>query len=184
MIVKWPDKNWNKKYDNLIYQSDIAATIVRGLKKKVPNSWDGLSFFDEIENSEKFGRKYLIISQMAWSCQRTVIFDNWTMIRTYHTGLKDFPKYMLFDRQNDFHMLNNLANEYPEIVAKAVRYLEDWETSMMRKSSSQIDPLWTVWQEGGPSHCRGMLDKYLKHLKETNRGHLIDKILERNEPYN
>jgi arylsulfatase A-like enzyme len=184
MIVKWPDKNWNKKYDNLIYQSDIAATIVRGLKKKVPNSWDGLSFFDEIENSEEFGRKFLIISQMAWSCQRTVIFDKWTMIRTYHTGLKDFPEYMLFDRENDFHMLNNIANEKTEIVAKAVRYLEKWETYMMRKSRSQIDPLWTVWQEGGPSHCRGMLDKYLKHLKETNRGHLIDKILERNEPYN
>jgi len=34
MIIKWPGKSWNKKYDNLIYQTDIAATIVERLKTK------------------------------------------------------------------------------------------------------------------------------------------------------
>jgi len=183
MIIRWPGKGWNKEFDNLIYQADISATIARGLRKKIPNSWDGKSFYQEIENNDDFGRDYLIISQNAWSSQRTVIFDKWTMISTYHTGLKDFPEIMLFDRENDFHMLDNLAEKRDDMVTQASKYLNEWHQQMMSTSESQIDPLWTVWQEGGPSHCRGMLDKYIKRLKNTSRDHLINKILEHNEPY-
>jgi arylsulfatase A-like enzyme len=183
MVIKWPGKNWEKKYDNLVYQTDIAATIARGIGKKIPDIWDGKSFFEEIENDEDFGRPYLVISQNAWSSQRAVIFDRWTMIKTYHTGMKDYPELMLFDRKNDFHMLNNLAEKRTEIVAQGSSLLEKWQTEMMSISESQIDPLWTVWNEGGPSHCRGMLDKYIERLKKTNREHLIPKLLDRDESY-
>lgn len=183
MVIKWPGKNWKKEYDNLVYQTDIAATIVRGLNKKIPESWDGKSFFNEIENDEDFGMPYLVISQNAWSSQRTVIFDNWSMIKTYHTGMKDFPEIMLFDRENDYHMLNNLAGKKPEIISRASQFLEEWHTEMMKASESQTDPLWTVWNEGGPSHCRGMLEKYIERLKKTRRKDLVPKLLERDEPY-
>jgi arylsulfatase A-like enzyme len=183
MIIKWPGKNWKKKYDNLVYQSDIAATIANGLKQKIPENWDGVSYFDEIENDDDFGREFLVVSQNAWSCQRTVIFNKWTLIRTYHTGMKDFPEIMLFDRENDFHMLNNLAEKKPNIVNQGFRFLEDWHTEMMLPKRYEKDPLWTVIKEGGPFHSRGMLERYFKRLKETDREHLISKILERNETY-
>jgi arylsulfatase A-like enzyme len=183
MIIKWPGKDWDKKYDNLVYQTDIAATIAKGLKQKVPENWDGISYFDEIENNESFGREFLVISQNAWSCQRSVIFDNWTLMKTYHTGLKDFPEIMLFDRENDFHMINNLAKKNEDIVNQGLRLLEEWHTEMMKPPKYEIDPMWTVLKEGGPFHTRGMLEKYLKRLEKTDRGHLIDKILERNEAY-
>ncbi|MHA1197168.1 MAG: sulfatase [Promethearchaeota archaeon] len=52
MIIKWPGKNWNKKYDDLIYQVDVAATILEGLGKRVPSFWDGKSFYKKIESGE------------------------------------------------------------------------------------------------------------------------------------
>ena len=56
MIIKWPGKQWNKEYNSLIYTTDVAATIIEGVERKVPNSWDGKSFYKEIENGEEFGR--------------------------------------------------------------------------------------------------------------------------------
>ncbi len=183
MIIKWPGKVWNNEYHSLIYQSDMAATIVEGVGQKVPKFWDGKSFYKEIESNEKFGRKYLVLSQNALSCQRSVRFDNWTFIRTYHTGLKNYPEIMLFDYENDFHMMKNLVDEKPEIVGLGFKYLDEWHKKMMITSSSDTDPMWTVIKEGGPEHTRRDLNSYIKRLKKTGREHLVKEILNRNESY-
>lgn len=183
MIIKWPGKDWKNKYDHLIYQVDVAATVIEELGQKVPNFWDGKSFYAEIEKGEKFGRDYLVLSQNALSCQRTVRFDNWTLIKTYHTGLKNYPEIMLFDYQNDFHMTKNLADEKPDIVSQGIKILDDWHKEMMNISSSDIDPMWTVIREGGPEHTRHDLKKYIKRLKKTDREHWVKSILDRNENY-
>jgi len=183
MIIKWPEKNWKQEYDSFIYTTDVAATMVEGLGTKTPDFWDGKTFYKEIENGEKFGRDYLVISQNAWSCQRTVRFDNWTMIRTYHTGLKNFPEIMLFDYENDFHMTTNLANDKPEVVARGIELLDKWYSEMMATSPSDIDPMKTVIEEGGPLHTRRELKGYLNWLKKSGREHLVKVILDRNEAY-
>ncbi|MHA1490258.1 MAG: sulfatase [Promethearchaeota archaeon] len=183
MIIKWSSKNWKKQYDSFIYSTDVAATILEGVKQSVPKIWDGKSFYKEIENGEKFGRNYLVISHNAWSCQRTIRFDNWTLIRTYHTGLKNFPEIMLFDYKNDFHMIKDLAEEKPEIVAEGLRYLNEWHKEMMKTSLSDIDPMWTVIREGGPSHTRYELKNYLKRLNNSGRENLIKIILDKKENY-
>ena len=72
MIIKWPGKSWKKEENSLIYQADIAATILEGFNMEVPDSWDGKSFYQDLEKNEMKGRDHLIISQNAWSCQRTV----------------------------------------------------------------------------------------------------------------
>jgi len=157
--------------------------LLKGLKQKIPDNWDGISFFDELENNEDFGRDYLVICQNAWSCQRTVIFENWSLIRTYHTGMKDFPDIMLFDREKDFHMTKNIVEEKQNFVEKGLKLLNEWHNEMMKVSDSEIDPMWTVIKEGGPLHSRGMLELYIKRLKETGREEAVKKILQRNEPY-
>jgi len=183
MIIKWPGKKWKKQYDSLIHTNDVAATMLEGFNKPIPRFWDGKSFFKEIESGEDFGREYLVISQNAWSCQRSVRFDNWTLIKTYHTGLKNFPEIMLFDYEKDFHMTKNLADERPEILSKGLQYLSRWHDEMMKSSVSGIDPLNTVLEEGGPSHTRGQLRSYLRYLKRTGREDMVKIIRDRNEPY-
>ncbi len=183
MVVKWPNKSWKKVHNSLIYQSDIAATILEGLNITIPYEWDGKSFYQELENGEPFGRNYLVISQNAWSCQRTIRFDNWTLIKTYHSGLKNFPEMMLFDYENDFHMTNNLATSKPEIVTRGLELLDEWHKMMMMNSNSKIDPLDTVIEEGGPFHTREQLNNYIKRLNKTGRGEMVKLILDKNESY-
>ena len=38
------------------------------------------------------------------------------MIRTYHTGLKDFPEYMLFNVRDDPHETKNLASTHRDTL--------------------------------------------------------------------
>jgi len=181
MIIKWPKKSWKKQYDSFLYATDIAATIIEGLGKKVPNFWDGKSIYKEIENGEEFGRNYLVLSQNTWTCQRTVRFGNWTLIRTYHTGLRDYPEIMLYNFENDFHMTKNLAEERPDIVGKGLQLLDEWYKHMMKTSPSPKDPLWTVIEEGGPHHTKKMLNTYIRRLRRSGRGELIKIIQDRKE---
>lgn len=46
----------------------------------------------------------------------------------------------------------------------------------MMRSTTGIDPLWTVLREGGPWHVRGHLKEYLERLRETGRGDWADRI--------
>ncbi|MFX0000419.1 MAG: sulfatase [Candidatus Hodarchaeota archaeon] len=183
MIIKWPNKNWKSIYNSLIYQSDIAATLLEGLNIKVPDEWDGESFYQDLQNGKPFGRKYLVISQNAWSCQRTIRFDNWTLIKTYHTGLKNFPEIMLFDYEKDFHMTKNLASNKPEIVTEGFKFLDEWFRIMMEDSTSEIDPMDTILKEGGPYHTRDQFNSYIKRLNKTGREEMIKVILDKDEPY-
>ncbi len=183
MIIKWPRKKWNSEYNSLIYQSDIAATIIEGLGLEVPEFWDGKSFFRNIEADEKFGRNFLVISQNAWSCQRTVRFDNWTLIKTYHTGLKNFPELMLYDYENDFHMKKNKVDEKPQIVSYGLKFLDKWHKEMLEKFPNHEDPMKTVLREGGPYHTRDQLERYIQRLQESERDGMVKTILDREENY-
>jgi len=183
LIIKWPGRNWKNEYNSSIYQSDMAATVVEGLGLKIPEFWDGKSFLRNIENDENFGRDFLVISQNAWSCQRTVRFDNWTLIKTYHTGLKNYPELMLYDYENDFHMKKNLVEEKPEIVSHGLKLLAKWYKEMLGKSPKNEDPMKIVLREGGPFHSRDLLGFYIERLKESGREDMVKKILARKENY-
>ncbi len=159
------------------YQADLSATILNLLDLKVPPEWDGQSFADALKKGEKSGRDTLVISNNAWSCQRGVRWDNWLFIRTYHTGYKPFPKYMLFDVYSDPHETTNLAKVRPDIVAEGARRLEQWTEEMLRTSDGMQDPLWTVMSEGGPFHANDKtpaLQKYFERLRQTGRARLAD----------
>jgi len=182
LIIKWPGVK--PRVDKALhYHVDMSATVIELLGGEIPEGWDGKSFAKAFVEGREEGREFTVMSQCAWSCQRAVRFENWTLIRTYHTGLKDFPEIMLFDVEKDFHMLHNLAEERKDVVGKGLEYLDKWHKEMMKTSSSPVDPMWMVIREGGPYHTRGFLERYLERLKATGRGHLIDKILSRNEPY-
>ena len=116
------------------------------------------------------------MSHSAWSCQRSVIFDDYIFIKTYHDGLKNFPKYMLFNFKQDPHEQNNLADQRPDLVEKGLALLNTWYDEMMAKSEDGIDPMQVVLQEGGPFHTRGMLEGYCERLEKTGRKEAAEKL--------
>ena len=156
----------------LHYHIDFAATTIELLGGKVPDIWDGRSF----KFGENRGRDYLVISQGAWSCQRSVRFEDCLAIRSYHDGYHCFPEIMLFNLKDDPHEQHDLAAQRPDLVTRAKAMLEDWHAEMMRTATHKTDPMQTVLEEGGPLHARGHLKEYCARLRATGRAHWADRL--------
>jgi len=168
-ILKWPGLLKPGVDKGLHYQVDIGATILELLKLKVPAKWDGESFAGELKKGKEYSRDFIVVSQCAWSCQRAVIFGDFLFMKTYHTGLKNFPEHMLFDFKKDPHLLKEISKQNPQKSSEGLVKLTKWREEMMRTSTSGVDPLDTVMEEGGPYHARGEIEAYCKRLSETGR---------------
>ena len=179
MIVRWPgsgEANRGRVDRAFHYQIDVAATVLELLGTKVPDNWDGQSFAGPFRRGDTAGRDFLVLSQGAWTCQRSVRFEDWLCIRSYHDGYHFFPELMLFDLRSDPHELQNLAEKHPEVTARALSMLDRWHADAMRDHPTGVDPMWTVLQEGGPWHVRGHLEAYLERLRQTGRAEWAERL--------
>ncbi len=180
LIIHWPgvtDDLAGTTIDGLHYHLDLGATLVDLLGGERPSTWDGHSFAQAFQGEET-GRDFLVLSQGAWSCQRTVRWDNWLLIRTYHTGLKAFPAYMLFDAVADPHETINLAAQRPNILGHGLQLLDEWVGLQMSRAW-RGDPFWGIIAEGGPLHANEHSPEwrnYLQRLRQTGRGHHADRL--------
>lgn len=169
MIIKWPGCQKKHEDDELHYNSDLVPTLcdLFGIEKW--KKYDGKSYLKTLKDGERCGRDYIVLSQCAHVCQRSVIFDHYLYIKTYHDGYHLFPKEMLFDLVGDKYEQHNIASENPEICDKAAGLYSEWYDDMMLSSENTIDPLFTVINEGGPFHARGYLESYCRRLENTGR---------------
>ena len=146
--------------------------------------WDGESYADALRNnSADTGRDEIVISQCAHVCQRSVRWDNWIYLRTYHDGFHLFPQEMLYDLNADPHEQNDIATQNPAICREGAWRLSRWHDEQMQKLAAKgediTDPLWTVINEGGPFHARltspgepgsiEAFERYLTRLETTGR---------------
>ena len=63
------------------------------------------------------------------------------------------------------------AKEYADDLLQQV-------DEQMKRSPSDIDPLWTVMREGGPEHSRGQIGAYAKRLAGTARDYGVEALAE------
>ncbi len=184
-ILKWPgvtDTQAGRVDNGLHYQFDIAATIIELLSGEVPSNWHGKSFAQSLRQGQQSGRDGLVLSQGAWTCQRSLRFrdkdsqDDMICIRSYHDGHHAFPDTMLFNLTADPHEQFDIASESPQSVLYAISEIDRWLGQRMHDATTPIDPMWTVIAEGGPKHTRGQLQAYLDRLRSTGRGHWADLL--------
>ena len=181
LIVRWPgvtDGQEQTSRSQFHYNLDLAATIVQLVGGDCPDLWQGSSFDSALRSDNVDGRPYLVLSNGAWSCQRSVRWERWILIRTYHTGLKDLPAYMLFDLDTDPHEQHNLASSRPDILGRGLLLLDHWMGDQMG-SSLRGDPFWGVMAEGGPHHANtnhATWPAYLEHLRATGRNRHADNL--------
>jgi arylsulfatase A-like enzyme len=153
-ILSWPGVA-PAVADGLLYQIDLAATVLDLLGVAVPDGWDGASVADDLRAGRPpRPRSQLVLSCAAWTVQRAVRFDRWLYIRTYHDASHGFPDAMLFDIDADPHEQSDLVADRPDVAGRAAGLLLDWETAAMRRSPTGEDPLWTVLHEGGGYYAR------------------------------
>ena len=181
MIVRWPGCPAGHVADGLHYNIDLLPTLAELLGIERSDLWDGASYAPTLLSGEQCGREYLVVSQCVHVCQRAVRFGPWMYIRTYHDGFHLFDREMLFNVQNDPHEQFNLAGKHPDLCRQAVYLLNEWHDEMMttQRGGCDVDPLWTVMQEGGPYHARGRLAAYCEYLRQTGREYAIGELQQR-----
>ncbi|WP_168119892.1 sulfatase-like hydrolase/transferase [Paenibacillus sp. HB172176] len=179
MIIRWPGMQSGAVDKGLHYHLDLLPTIAEMLGKQPQASWDGQSYASVLKTGEDAGRDYLVVSQCAHVCQRSVRFGDYMYIRTYHDGYHLFDREMLFNLAEDYLEQFNLAEERPELVREAVYLLNEWHDEMMASMPHDVDPLWTVIKEGGPFHAKGHLPAYVERLKQTGREAAVPELMSR-----
>jgi arylsulfatase A-like enzyme len=179
LIIRWPGhSDCARTKDALHYQYDLSATIADLCGIDRPALWHGLSFVPDLNSDSDQGRPFLVLSQMACMCQRSVRFENWILIRTWHDGFSRFPRTMLFDLLADPHETNDLVGEQPQVVEQGLRLLEQWHSEMMRShpAPEPLDPMQTVLREGPLHASAAERERYCSWLRATGRGLQADQI--------
>jgi choline-sulfatase len=179
MIVRWPGVTRPHVDNGLHYHLDLAPTLAEILKKPACASWDGQSYAPALTQGEECGREYLVVSQCAHVCQRSVRFDDWIYVRTYHDGYHLFPEEMLYHLKEDPFEQDDVADSHLSVRKDAVYYLNQWHDDRMKSMLFDTDPLWTVMKEGGPFHAKGYLKDYSVRLEKSERGHAIEELRQR-----
>lgn len=170
MIVRWPGMKRGTEDTGLHYHLDLMPTLAELFDKEPAQTWDGQSYAAALTEGLDAGREYLVVSQCAHVCQRSVRFQDWLYTRTYHDGFHLFNQEMLFQINDDPHEQWNRAEQSRAICKDAVYYLNEWHDEMMQSMPFDVDPLWTVMKEGGPHHAQiAHLRPYLQRLRETGR---------------
>jgi len=183
LIIKHPKGVSGREDNGLHYNLDLAPTLMDLLGGDKPPLWDGQSYASTVLKGESCGREDLVVSQCAHVCQRSVRWDKWLYMRTYHDGFHLFPQEMLYDLESDPHEQVNLAERHPEVCREGAWRLSRWHDAQMQKmtqnSCDAVDPLWTAIKEGGPFHAYlghgpgqpGLegFHAYLKRLEATGR---------------
>ncbi|WP_269523108.1 sulfatase family protein [Coraliomargarita parva] len=190
-IVKYPGGAQGLRNTKFHYNLDLAPTLMDLIGGESFDLWDGESFAPAITEGADVGRDEVVISQCAHVCQRSVRWDKWLYMRTYHDGFHLFPEEMLFDLEADPHECNDLAQVHPELCREGQWRLSRWHDAQMQKmaytSNDVVDPLWTVVREGGPFHAsltegrpgvEGFHD-YMDYLEATDRKDGADALREK-----
>lgn len=193
MVIKWPGAAENKVSNGYHYNIDLLPTIVdliggmplhsgRRVNGPIhPPKYDGESYAEQVIKGNNGGREFLVVSQCAHVCQRSVIFEDWIYTRTYHDGYHICDEETLYNIKKDKAEHFNVAKENKEVCWHGAHILEKWVSDNMKKTAKDNceDPMWRVIGEGGPYHSRGYLDEYCKRLEETGRKWAAEELRRR-----
>ena len=176
MIIKWPGGAKGRD-TGFRYNLDLAPTMAELLGVKPSSAWDGKSYANVINGKNDPGRPNLVLSQQAHVCQRAARFGDYIYIRTIRDGFQLFDDEMLFNVKDDPHEQFDIKDKHPDICAQGAKIILDWQESMLKSSDSPIDPMWTVYHEGGPLHAHDdSLEYYLNRLETSGRGEAAAKL--------
>ncbi len=182
-VMAHPSLGAPRAFGALHYQFDLGATVLQLLGVEVPPRWDARGAWPALREGRDEGRSELVLSQMAWSCQRSVRWEDWQLIRTYHAGLKDLPPVALYDVARDPHLVRDLSAEQPRVVSDGLARLEQWTAAQRARNPRGEDPMETVLAEGGPSLARGHEAWYAERLRATGRADQVERMLAAGRAY-
>lgn len=181
LVVHWPSVHQTPVTSSgFVYQLDVSALLLEACGIERPDAWDAQSPLPMRDGST--GRPYLVLSQFAQACQRSVVFE-WEgrphiMIKTYCGAYYMFPEYLLFDLENDPRQMMDVAETKPEALKAAISLLEQWLTERSEAGVADRDPLIeaVAWRQ---SEELRELPRYSARLASTGREACLEELRER-----
>lgn len=180
-VLRWPGLPGGE-VDGLLYQIDVGATVVELAGLTPPPEWDGRSVAGALRSTEPVGRDQVVVSQGAWSAQRSVRWDRYLYCHTRHDAFHGWPAEMVFDLAADPHEQLDLAAQRPDLVDAGRDRLASWVSDQLARSTGATDPMDIAMAEGGPFHTRDQLPAYLERLRATGRSTWADRLATRRAP--
>ena len=158
LLVKPPEGEPEvEKVDELVSNTDIAATVLdyHGVEK--PGKWQSRSVKPLIEEESFDWREFLVLDHGLHTAQRAIRDGKWKMIQTMHPGDwgRKIQEMQLFNVESDPFEQENLALEKPKLVEKLKQKMDLW----VERRSHNGDPLPKV-AERGPAGYRYLEDSF------------------------
>jgi arylsulfatase A-like enzyme len=149
LIISWPGGFDDQRIvDGLMYQVDLAPTVLELAGLEVPEHWDGISFAPAIRGEDFNARDHLIVGTGIYSFQRAVRTSRYRLIRTIHPGLYPYDPLYLFDMQADPGQTQNIAAQRPDVVAELDHLLLEWLWRYTTGPAGVRDPFQEQLQAG------------------------------------
>lgn len=126
MIARWPGKiKAGTVSEHVGYFADVLPTLIDLTGAKTEVTTDGISFLPTLTGSGKQKEhEYLYWEFYEQGSRQSVRFGDWVAIRQpMFSGSAS-----LFNLKQDIAEQNDLAKQHPELVAKAVAYMEQAHT--------------------------------------------------------
>src|SRR5581483_7804637 len=105
LIIHWPGVTDTatsaRTIDSLMYQLDLAPTVLDLAGVAIPERWDGISMAAAMRGNGYAPRDHLILGAGIYSYQRAVRTGQYRMIRTIHSGLYPYDALYLFNMVDD-----------------------------------------------------------------------------------
>lgn len=141
MLARWPQHiSPGSTSDHLGYFADVMPTLMELTGAKTDAPIDGISFLPTLTGAgEQREHEYLYWEFYEQGSRQSVRFGDWVAIRQpMFTGQES-----LFNLVDDIAETTDLAAQHPDLVAKAVAYMEQAHTP---------NPNWTP--KGAPSQAK------------------------------
>lgn len=125
-IVRWPGKiKEGEVSDHLGYFPDIMPTLAELAGVEPPKNTDGISIVPSLLGEKYAGRKQEQHEYLYWEDPKScaVRMSNWKAIRPNKEA-----SFELYDLNNDLEELHDVADHYPEILEKMIKYTNEAHT--------------------------------------------------------
>jgi arylsulfatase A-like enzyme len=127
MIVRWPDKVEKGEVNSTPwYFADVLPTLCELGGAETPIEVDGISVLETIlGRKQHLDGRYMYWEQVKGNknLQQAVLYGKWKLVR-----LGSNERLELYDLSEDIGETNDLAEEYPEVVADLEAYLKGVRT--------------------------------------------------------